>query len=175
MHACFHSFLARGLSIDSRAYVISLHARWPSRTPRPTFANQDAWVVITPKRPKSNSIHTAAWHAWARTPPLNIVQKAVFALIHFPASFILPSCHSDLEGSRQGSKRSIFSSSNGSYHGVPCKGIISGRTEWEDRQITSDPWLFWMRYSDILKLLAASENVRTALRWGGDDSQLLSL
>ncbi len=38
-----------------------------------------------PTRPKANSIHTAAWHAWTWTPPLNIVQKAVFSPIHFPA------------------------------------------------------------------------------------------
>ncbi len=38
-------------------------------------------MVITPKLPKANSIHT---------PPLNIVQKAVFSLIHFPTPFI---CH----------------------------------------------------------------------------------
>ncbi len=70
----------------------------------PSCVNQDAWVVITPKRTKANSIHTAAWHAWTRTSPLNFVLKAVFSLIHFPASFIrlLPSCHSDLGGSRHG-------------------------------------------------------------------------
>ncbi len=38
-------------------------------------------MVITPKRPLSNSTHASS---------LNIVQKAVFSLIHFPASFI---CH----------------------------------------------------------------------------------
>ncbi len=94
LHACNRSLFARGLSIDSRAYVISQHARWPIRTPLPTCANQDAWVVITPKRSKANSIHTAAWHAWT----------AVFSLIHFPASFIRlwPSCHFDLGGSRHG-------------------------------------------------------------------------
>ncbi len=32
-YACYRSLLARGLSIDSRAYVSSLHARWPIRTP----------------------------------------------------------------------------------------------------------------------------------------------
>ncbi len=40
--------------------------------PLPTWAYQDAWVVITSKQPKSNSNHTAAWHTWTRTPPLNI-------------------------------------------------------------------------------------------------------
>ncbi len=50
---------ARVLSIDSRAYVISQHARWPIRTPRITCANQDAWVVITPKWLKANYIPTA--------------------------------------------------------------------------------------------------------------------
>ncbi len=50
----------------------------------------DDWVVITPKRPVVNSIHT--------TPPLYIVQKTVFSLIHFLPSLIhlWPSCHSDL-------------------------------------------------------------------------------
>ncbi len=61
LHACDRSLFARGLSIDSRAYVISQHVRWPIRAPLPTCANQDAWVVITPKRPKANSIHTAAY------------------------------------------------------------------------------------------------------------------
>ncbi len=91
------SLFARGISIDSRAYVISQHACWPIRTPSPTCANQDAWVVITPKWPKANSMHTAAWHAWTRTPPLNFDHKAVFSLLHFPASFIRlwPSCHFD--------------------------------------------------------------------------------
>ncbi len=98
LHACNRSLFARGLSLDCRAYVISQYARWPIRTPRYTCANQDAWVVITPKRPKANSIHTAAWHAWTGTPPLNIVQKAVFSPIHFPVSFIRlwPSCRFDL-------------------------------------------------------------------------------
>ncbi len=104
LHACNRLLFARRLSIDSRAYAISQHARWPIRTPCPTCTNQDAWAVITPKRAKANSIHTAAWHAWTRTPPLNIVQKAVFSIIHFPASFIClwPSCHFDLRGSRHG-------------------------------------------------------------------------
>ncbi len=88
LHACSKSLFARGLSIDSRVYVISQHVRWPIRTPQPTCTNQDAWVVITPKRPKANSIHIAAWHAWTRTPPRYIVQKAIFSLIHFLASFI---------------------------------------------------------------------------------------
>ncbi len=81
-HAWNRSLLARGLSIDCRAHVISLHVRWSIRTPRPTCANQDAWAVITPKRPKKvNSIHTDAWHAWTRAPPRNIVQKAVYRSI----------------------------------------------------------------------------------------------
>ncbi len=75
-------------SIGSRSYVISQHAHWPIRAPLPTCANQDAWVVITPKRPKANSIHTATRHAWARAPTRNTIQRAVFSLIHFPASFI---------------------------------------------------------------------------------------
>ncbi len=97
MRASYRSLITRRLSIDSRAYVISQHARWPIRYPRPTCANQDAWVVITAKRLKANSIHTAPWHAWTRTPPLNIVQKAVFSLIRFPALFIClcPSGHFD--------------------------------------------------------------------------------
>ncbi len=33
LHACNPSFHARGISIDSRAYVISLQAPWPIRTP----------------------------------------------------------------------------------------------------------------------------------------------
>ncbi len=42
------------------------------------------WVVITPRRPKANSIHAAAWHAWTRTSPLSIVQKPVCSLLHIP-------------------------------------------------------------------------------------------
>ncbi len=82
--ACYRSLFARGLSIDSRAYVISLHACRPIRTLGPNCANQDVWVVTTPKGPTANSIHTAVWHAWTRTPSLNIVQKAVFSLILLP-------------------------------------------------------------------------------------------
>ncbi len=98
LHTCNRSLFARGLSIDSRAYVISKHVHWPIGAPLPTCANQDAWVVITPKRPKANSFDTAARHAWTRTPPLNSVLKAVFSLIYFPASFmrLWPSCHSAL-------------------------------------------------------------------------------
>ncbi len=88
LYARNRALFARRLSIDSRAYVISQHARWPIRTPSPTCANKDAWVAITPKRPNAISIHTSAWHAWTRTPPLNFVLEAVFSLIHFPASFI---------------------------------------------------------------------------------------
>ncbi len=39
---CYRSLLARVLSIESHAYVISLNTRWPIRTLRPTCANQDA-------------------------------------------------------------------------------------------------------------------------------------
>ncbi len=104
LHACNQSLFALGLSIDSRAYVVSQHALWPIRTVPPTCANQDVWVVIITKRPKVNSIHTANWHAWTRTPPLNIVQKVVFSLIHYPASFIClwPIVPFWLGGSRHG-------------------------------------------------------------------------
>ncbi len=96
-HTCNRSLFPCGLSIDYRAYVISQHARSPIRTLRPTCTNQDVWVVITPKRPKANSIHTATRHAWTRTRPRNVVQKAVFSLIHFLASLIRlwPLCHFD--------------------------------------------------------------------------------
>ncbi len=67
------------------------------RTPRPPCANQDAWVVITPKRPKANSIHITVLHAWTRTPHRNTVQKAVFSLTNLSASLIRlwPSCYFD--------------------------------------------------------------------------------
>ncbi len=42
LHACNRSVIARGLSIDSRAYVISQHVRWPIRAPLTACANQDA-------------------------------------------------------------------------------------------------------------------------------------
>ncbi len=54
----------RVLSIASRINFISLHALWPIRTPCPICTNQDTSAVATPKRPKANSIHTAARHAW---------------------------------------------------------------------------------------------------------------
>ncbi len=78
--------------------------RWPIRPRLPTCANQEAWVVITSKRSKVNSIHTAARHAWTRPRARNFVQKAVFSLIHFPISLIRnwPLRHFDLGGSRQG-------------------------------------------------------------------------
>ncbi len=78
LHACNRSLLARGTSIDSHAYVISLHARWPIRAPSLTCADQDAWAVITPKRPKANCSHTNARHAWTWTLLRNTVQGAVF-------------------------------------------------------------------------------------------------
>ncbi len=62
LHACNRSLFARELSIDSRAYVISQHSYWPITTPRPTCANKDALVVITPKRLKANSIHGTPEH-----------------------------------------------------------------------------------------------------------------
>ncbi len=88
LHACYRLLLARGLSIDSRAYVISLHAGWLIGTPSPTCTNQDAWVVITPKQPKANSIHTAAWQTWTPTPVHSTGKKALVYLIQFPAPFI---------------------------------------------------------------------------------------
>ncbi len=93
LYACNRSLLARGLSIDSRAYVISQHARWPVRAPLPTCANQDAWVVITPKRQRQ-----ILFTQPRGTPTRSIIKKVVFYLIQFPASFIClsPSCHSDL-------------------------------------------------------------------------------
>ncbi len=104
LQACNQSLLTRALSIDSRAYVISLHACWPIRTPSPACANQDARVVITSKRPKSNSIHTVVRHALTRSPARNIVQKTILFVIHFSISLIWfwPSCHFDLGGLRHG-------------------------------------------------------------------------
>ncbi len=46
---------ARELSIDTCDYAVSQHARWPVRMPHPSYANEDAWVVVTLKRPKVNS------------------------------------------------------------------------------------------------------------------------
>ncbi len=101
LHACDRSLFARGLSIDSRAYVISQHACWPIRAPRPTCANLDVWVAITPKRPRVNSSHTATRHAWTGT---QLRYEGCISLIHFPASFIWlrASCHFDLGGSGHG-------------------------------------------------------------------------
>ncbi len=71
----------------------------------PKRPNRDAWAFVTPKRPKTNSSHTASSHDWARRPPRNIVLRVVFFLIYFPASHILlwPSCHFDLRRSRHSS------------------------------------------------------------------------
>ncbi len=102
LHSCKRSLFARGLSIDSHAYVISQHACWPIGTSRPTCANQYALVIIETTRPKANSIHTAAGHKWTQTPARNIVQEAVFSILNVPASIVRlsPSCHFDLGGSR---------------------------------------------------------------------------
>ncbi len=51
------------------------------RTLRPTFANQDAWAFVTPKRPKTKSIHTAARPKWPRT------QSRYVAQMFFPRTF----------------------------------------------------------------------------------------
>ncbi len=58
---------AHELSIASHANAKSLHALRPIRMPLPICANQDACVVITPKLPKANSIHTAVRPALERT------------------------------------------------------------------------------------------------------------
>ncbi len=84
LHAFNRSLFARGLSINSRAYVISQRARWPIRTPLPTCANQDAWVVITPRRSKANFIGTAVWHAWTRTLLLVSSSRLYFPQYIFP-------------------------------------------------------------------------------------------
>ncbi len=88
-HAYSRSLFVRRLSIDSRAYIISQHAPWPIRTPHSTCANQDAWVVITPKRPKANSIHTATWHTWTRTPPRNKFSPDTFSCLIYPSLAIV--------------------------------------------------------------------------------------
>ncbi len=89
---------------SSHADYQSILAYTPIRTQRLNSANQDARAVITLERPKANSRHSAARHAWTRRPARNIVQKTVFSLIHFLASFIRlwPTCHFDLGGSRLG-------------------------------------------------------------------------
>ncbi len=74
LNACNRSPFARGLSIDFPAYVISHHVRWPIRAP----------PLITPKRPKANPIHTAAWHTWTRTPP------NTFSRLIYPSLAIVP-------------------------------------------------------------------------------------
>ncbi len=57
-------------------------------------------MVITPKRQKGE------FYSQSRVAQFisNTIKKAVFYLIHFPASFIRlwPSCHPDLRGSRHG-------------------------------------------------------------------------
>ncbi len=70
------------LPINIPEFICSCYVRaascftcWPIRTPRSNCANQDAWVVITSKRPNANSSHTAVWQAWTWTPPRKIVQN----------------------------------------------------------------------------------------------------
>ncbi len=48
LHACHRLLFERGLSIDSRAYVINQHARWPIRTPEwwSSLGGQ-VWIVFT--------------------------------------------------------------------------------------------------------------------------------
>ncbi len=58
-HACYRPHHAR---TQCRAYL-SLYkstALWPIKSPRPTCASQGSWLLLTPKRPNVNSIHTAA-------------------------------------------------------------------------------------------------------------------
>ncbi len=55
LHACNRSLFARGLSIDSRAYVSSQYARWPVRTPewssrRILFTQHERHLVISFRR-----------------------------------------------------------------------------------------------------------------------------
>ncbi len=74
----------------------SLHARWPIRTPRPICTNQDAWLVITPKRPMGNSTGTTPRPEHR----LEIcIFRDTFSRLIYPA---WPSCHFDLERSSHG-------------------------------------------------------------------------
>ncbi len=102
--ACNRSLFAREPSIDSRASSLTnTCASQSQRRLPPAPIRMPEWSSRLSGQ-KANSIHTATWHDWTQTPPLNIVQKAVFSLMHFPASFIClwPSCHSDFGGSRHG-------------------------------------------------------------------------
>ncbi len=133
LHACNQSLFARGLSIDSLAYIIIQHARWPIRTLHPTYANQDAWVVITPRRSKGNSMHTAAWHNWTRTPALNIVQKDLFSLIHFPPHLSIFGYRAILIWGDQymaGASLLTLASMPGRRNHVKETGIYKGFSNW---------------------------------------------
>ncbi len=56
LHACNRSLFARGLSIDSHAYVISQHARRPIRTPSPTCKRENE-VADALSRITINAVH----------------------------------------------------------------------------------------------------------------------
>ncbi len=66
-------------TIGGSSRVISLHARWPIKTPRPTCAKGEFWT------------HSRA----SRTPACNVVAKFVLFVINFPISLIRLwlSCH----------------------------------------------------------------------------------
>ncbi len=79
----------RVLSIASRANAKSLHASWPIRASCPSCANQDAWTVVTPKRPEG-----ILGHVHTRAPSHNITLKAVPFQIQVivPIICLWPSC-----------------------------------------------------------------------------------
>ncbi len=82
----------RPLARTSQAYAsrvltrVGARALGQSGRPVPP-ANQDAWALVTPRRPRVTSTHTAARHNWTRTPSHNIAQKAVFFKYTFPSNW----------------------------------------------------------------------------------------
>ncbi len=107
-HAVYRSILV----LTSLAYTERCVQPAPIRTPERSSCLSDQRRILDVK----------TWHAWTRTPPRNIVWKAVFFLIHFPVSLIRlwPSCHSDFRGSRHG------------------WGLFVGKTESLKVQLTAD-------------------------------------
>ncbi len=81
-------------------------------------------------------------------------------------------------------KMPTLSFGDGLHLGVPCRGVLLGRVEWEEGKTSSDqfpkgPWLSWRRQSGLPEVVAATRNegpaIAVSLRRGGDACQLPTL
>ncbi len=104
LHACYRSLLACGLSVDSHAYGINLHVRWPIRTPHPTCSNQVVWAAGH-RRMQDTSARNASTRTPQAKPPTRLQLSNIYFSI--PLNCLWPSYLSDFgnEGELQQLKK----------------------------------------------------------------------